>query len=225
MKNETTLETPPQIQQLVQHLHFPSSVYTTSSKDFLASVNPVFDEYVAKAELISSNNPTQVAVMSANFSDDARIAKFTQYVANMAWKILEGQGYDMEGKGTFFAGMWGQQHSKTSSMPEHVHPGAQLVGFYFLATPADSSRLQIHDPRPAKVMVNMPEKNSSQTTVASTVISFTPEPGLLFFTNSWLPHSFTRHGSDDPLSFVHFNVGVMKTSSVVAPMAGSAEVI
>ena len=225
MPHATTVETNPEVQRLVQNVYFPSAVYTTLRKDFLESVKPVFDENIAKAERISSNNPTQVAVMSGNFFDDARISKFTQYVANAAWKILEGQGYDMMDKGTFFAGMWGQQHSKTSFTPEHVHPGVQLVGFYFLETPPGSSKIQIHDPRPAKVMVNMPEKNSAQTTMASPVVSFTPEPGMLFFANSWLPHSFSRHDSDALLSFVHFNVGVMKTLLKADPGPSTAEVI
>lgn len=219
------LETNPDAQRLVQYLYFPSAVYTSARRDFLESVKPVFDEYIAKAQLISSNNPTGFAVMSGNFSNDVRISQFTQFVANAAWKILEGQGYDMKGMATLFTGMWGQQHSTSSSMPEHVHPGVQLVGFYFLETPPESSKIQIHDPRPAKVMVNLPESNASHTTGASSVVSFTPEPGMLFFANSWLPHSFTRHGAHEPLSFVHFNIGVMKMSTAVTPIQSDAEVI
>jgi hypothetical protein len=29
------------------------------------------------------------------------------------------------------------------------------------------------------------------------------------FTNSWLPHSFTKNPSKKPFKFIHFNVGVM----------------
>lgn len=225
MLHVTTFETAPEAPRLVQHFYFPSAVYTTARKDFIESVKPVFDENIAKAKLISSNNPTGLAVMSGNFSNDARISEFTQFVASAAWKILEGQGYDMKGMATFFTGMWGQQHSKSSSMPEHVHPGAQLVGFYFLETPPESSKIQIHDPRPAKIMVNMPESNASQTTGASSIVSFTPAPGMLFFANSWLPHSFTRHDAHEPLSFVHFNLGVLKTSNAVSQIRSGAEVI
>ena len=28
------------------------------------------------------------------------------------------------------------------------------------------------------------------------------------FTNSWLPHSFTKNESKKPLSFIHFNIAV-----------------
>jgi uncharacterized protein (TIGR02466 family) len=212
-------------QRLVQHLYFPSAAYVSERRDFLESVKPVFDEYIEKAALIDSNNPTGAAVMSANLSEDARIARFTQFIANAAWRILEGQGYDMDGKGTFFAGMWGQQHSRNSFMPEHVHPGAQLVGFYFLETPLNASKIQIHDPRPAKVIIDMPERHRSQNSLASSMASFAPEPGMLFLTNSWLPHSFTRHDSDEPLSFIHFNLGVMKATLNVVPPSSGAEVV
>lgn len=37
--------------------------------------------------------------MSANLAADARLADFTRYVANTAWTLLDGQGYDMQDKG------------------------------------------------------------------------------------------------------------------------------
>jgi hypothetical protein len=30
----------------------------------------------------------------------------------------------------------------------------------------------------------------------------------MIFANAWLPHGFTRHGSDKPIKFVHFNINV-----------------
>jgi hypothetical protein len=43
---------------------------------------------------------------------------------------------------------------------------------------------------------------------ASNMINFLPEPGMLLFTNSWLPHSFGRHAADKPIKFVHFNLSI-----------------
>jgi hypothetical protein len=41
------------------------------------------------------------------------------------------------------------------------------------------------------------------------MINFQPKAGQLFFANSWLSHSFTRHATKKPLRFIHFNMGVM----------------
>ena len=96
-----------------------------------------------------------------------------------------------------------------SSMDTHVHGmGAQISAFYFLDVPEGACNLVIHDPRPAKVIINMPAEDESKITAASGQIMFTPEPGALILTNSWLPHSFTRNLSDKPMRFVHMNLTV-----------------
>jgi hypothetical protein len=66
----------------------------------------------------------------------------------------------------------------------------------------------IHDPRPGKVIVSLPAEDDSKITAASPMVMFTPEPGVLILTNSWLPHSFTRNQSDKPMRFVHMNLSV-----------------
>jgi hypothetical protein len=82
------------------------------------------------------------------------------------------------------------------------------VGFYFLDCPENCSRVVFHDPRPGKPPTAWYEKDSTQITAASNMVNFTPEPGLLVITNAWLPHSFSRHGSDEPIRFIHFNLGL-----------------
>ena len=74
----------------------------------------------------------------------------------------------------------------------------------------------IHDPRPAKKFANLPEKNMALATYASTMIGFKPEPGMFFFANSWLPHSFTRNSSDEPSRFIHFNLSLMPAQQIQA---------
>jgi len=98
----------------------------------------------------------------------------------------------------------------------------QIVGFYFLETPENCSNVVFHDPRTAKVQINLPEQDISMATPASRMINFTPKPGMMIFSNSWLSHSFTRHAADNPIKFVHFNLTViMQPQSCPAP----AEVI
>jgi hypothetical protein len=48
----------------------------------------------------------------------------------------------------------------------------------------------------------------ANVTYASNAVNFTPEPGLLFFANAWLPHAFSRHAAAKPIRFIHFTLGV-----------------
>ena len=110
--------------------------------------------------------------------------------------------------------MWTQEHYKHSSMEQHVHGyGAQIVGFYFLEVPEGSSRVIFHDPRAGKVQNDLPERDPNNASIASRMINFEPKPGLLMLTNSWLAHSFTRHASDKPIKFVHFNLNVQPANA------------
>jgi uncharacterized protein (TIGR02466 family) len=161
--------------------------------------------------------------MTGNFYDDPRIQELVTYIGQTAWNILNGQGYAMEQANTFFTEMWCQHHYKHSSMEQHVHGfGSQITGFYFVQTPENCSRVVFHDPVAGRVMTGLPEADGSMATPASRMINFKPEPGLLIFTNSWLPHSFTRHASDEPIQFIHFNLGVREAPAVCDH---SAEVI
>ena len=57
--------------------------------------------------------------------------------------------------------------------------------------------------------VELPEKFSTDVKFSTRVIEFDLEPGLLFITNSWLPHSFTKNlNKKKPVRFVHFNVSI-----------------
>ena len=64
----------------------------------------------------------------------------------------------------------------------------------------------------------------ANATEASDMINFEPKPGMLVFTNAWLPHSFGRHAAKKPIKFVHFNLGVQFVPQQACP-APAAEVI
>jgi hypothetical protein len=71
-----------------------------------------------------------------------------------------------------------------------------------------------HDPRAAKVQIDLPEQDMNVATAASKMINFTPKPGMMIFANSWLMHSFTRHAADTPIKFVHFNLVAIQAPQV-----------
>lgn len=194
--------------QIKMAQHFPTLIYYTECPEYLDAVNSVSEESLNKVKKNNEINDIYPVHMSDNYFTDERIKDFCYFVGNVAWDILSNQGYMMEGKFLTFTEMWTQEHYKHSFMEQHVHGNSQIVGFYFLETPENCSRVLFHDPRPGKVQINMQEKDMSFATPASQIVNFEPKPGMLMFTNSWLPHSFTRHASDKPMKFVHFNLDI-----------------
>lgn len=184
---------------------FSSSVYFYYKPEYLFSVNKVSENNLKKiSNVVDDVYPVR---MTSNFFDDPSISGFVNFVGNTAWSILDDQGYAMNHYEVFFNEMWTQEHHKHSLMEQHIHGlGSQIVGFYFLEVPKNSSRLIFHDPRPGKIQNNLFEKDISKATLASNAINFNPKPGMLVLTNSWLPHSFSRHTSKDPIKFIHFNL-------------------
>jgi uncharacterized protein (TIGR02466 family) len=195
--------------------HFPCAMYLIERPDFLESVTEVSEEYLEKSKKEQDLDEIYPVVMSGNYYDDSRIEDFASFVGETAWNILSEQGYDMSNSVVSFSEMWTQEHHKHSSMEQHVHGyGAQIIGFYFLETPENCSRVVFHDPRPGKVQIDLPEQDFNNATLASKMINFEPRPGLLMFSNSWLPHAFTKHANEDPIKFVHFNLNVQYQPSV-----------
>ena len=195
--------------KLEEYYYFITPIYHIIKPEFLDAIKEISkDQLEQSKELIKSDNP--MTVMTGNFSLDPKAAEFAQYVSQTAWNVLTAQGYDMEKFVTYFTEMWTQEHNFHSSMDVHVHgSGAQVSAFYFLEVPENACKLIIHDPRPGKVIINLPEKDNNMVTQASQMIVFTPQEGMLFLAPAWLPHSFTRNmNPDKPVRFVHMNLSV-----------------
>lgn len=221
-----------QVKEVVQNtqlnvaFHFPCPIYLIERPDFIGSVTQVSEESLAQQHKERKLDEIYPVMMSGNFHSDPRIEKFSEFVGATAWNILQEQGYYMQDKVVQFTEMWTQEHHKHSAMEQHVHGyGAQIVGFYFLEVPENSSRVVFHDPRMGKSLIDLPETDANQATIASKMINFEPKPGMLIFANAWLAHSFTRHASDKPIKFVHFNLAVAMAQNSPACPAPAAEVV
>jgi uncharacterized protein (TIGR02466 family) len=211
--------------QLQVAYHFPCPIYLIERPDFLGVVNTVSEEALEVQRKERKLDEIYPLYMTNNYYADPRASEFTEFVGATAWNILNEQGYAMQDKAVQFTEMWTQEHYKHSSMDAHVHGfGSQLTGFYFLETPENCSRVVFHDPRAAKVQIDLPEQDMNMATPASKMINFEPKPGLMIFANSWLMHSFTRHAADKPIKFVHFNVTVIPAAQTACPMP-AAEII
>lgn len=205
--------------------HFPCPIYLIERPDFLEAVKVVSEEALEKQRKERKLDEIYPVYMTQNYFADPRMAEFSSFVGSTAWNILNEQGYAMQDKAVQFTEMWTQEHHKHSAMDAHVHGfGSQIVGFYFLETPEDCSHVVFHDPRAAKVQIDLPEQDVNMATPASKAINFTPKPGMMIFANSWLAHSFTRHAAELPIKFVHFNLTVIQQQQACA-LPPAAEVI
>lgn len=197
--------------QLQVAYQFPCPIYIIERPDFLKAVGTISEEGLENQRKERKLDDMYPVYMTENFFGDSRMAGFTEFVGGTAWNILNEQGYAMADKAVQFTEMWTQEHHKHSAMDQHVHGfGSQIVGFYFLETPENCSHLVFHDPRAAKVQIDLPEQDTSMASPASKMINFAPKPGMMIFANSWLAHSFTRHAVDLPIKFVHFNLTVVQ---------------
>lgn len=210
---------------VMAEVYFPTVIYQIQKPEFLDAVGKVAEAALVDVRKNSELNEIYPVHMTGNLFDHPDIIPFQYYVGATAYNILTEQGYDLGGFETYFSEMWCQEHYKHSGMEQHTHGfGSQIIGFYFLETPENCSKVLVHDPRPAKAMSSWAEQDKNRVTPASGMINFTPKPGLLMFTNAWLPHSFSRHGSDAPMRFIHFNLGLRPLPAAICA-APAAEVI
>jgi hypothetical protein len=200
--------------------YFPSAVYVIDKPEFLEDARAACKKAVAKQKKQKKLDEIYPVYMTENLYNYEGMDKLSAFIGQTAWNVLASQGYQMGELNTIFTEFWCQEHHKHSAMDQHIHGfGSQIVGFYFIDAPKDCSRVVFHDPRPGKVQINLPEANISDATPASTMINFVPKPGMLLFTNAWLPHSFTRHAASAPIRFIHFNLTVQQAPKVCATPA------
>lgn len=205
--------------------YFVTPIYITKQPQFLETVKAIAADSIKQVHGKAKPNKIHPVLMSGNMLEDERITPFAEFIGQTAWNILSSQGYAMEQFSTVFTELWCQEHYQTSSMDYHAHPGGSfLVGFYFLDTPEGCPPAVIHDPRPGRVMLDLPQADVNKLSLASTMVNFTPEPGMIMFAPAWLAHSFNRNQSNLPFRFVHFNLTVQPNAPVACPMP-EAEII
>jgi uncharacterized protein (TIGR02466 family) len=184
-------------------LLFPSSVMRFSEPKYLEKAKEVLSQYIARVK------PNQYNVCQSEAMFDDRLDDLFTTIATTSFDILENQGYDMTNKQTRVAELWGQEFLRTGQHFEHIHgDGMQITGFYFVNTPNDGSMPMVFDPRAGKKQISMRQQNLDEVTYASEQVILNVQAGDFMFFNSWLPHGFTRHESDEPFQFIHFNVCV-----------------
>jgi uncharacterized protein (TIGR02466 family) len=188
--------------------YFTSPVYKINKPEFLKIASKVCLEHLEQKKKTEKINEIYPLYNTDGLQNDERLLELIQYVVATSWNILDQQGYNMSLYEMQVYNFWAQEHHKHSGHERHIH-NSVISGFYFIDTPHQSCHLVIHEPRDVKEFANLIEKDMALVSYGSNSIHFTPEPGMLVFTNSWLPHSFTKNESDKPFRMIHFNIGVL----------------
>lgn len=192
--------------------HFSSSIYNCKNEKFLQLDN-IFTDYIVDAIQRDSKefkNKTDFgwSYHSEQLTNDKRLQLFQSSIENTCFQLLDRQGYDLSKHKLIFEDFWVQQFSKLGGghHDTHIHSNSHISGFYFLRCSDKTSFIKFHDPRPAKMATQLPEKNESDITLASKQVSIKPMPGHFVFFNSYMPHQFTIDDGTDDFRFVHFNM-------------------
>ena len=140
--------------------------------------------------------------------EDDRFYNFELLIRNTARNILTDQGFDLSNHTLDYTEMWIQKFAYDGGghQDTHVHWDNHISGFYFVDCSERTSKPIFHDPRPARMMLNLPIKNHSKLCPAMERQIIKVKPGTLLMFNSWLPHQFSVDDGIDPFRFIHFNI-------------------
>ena len=59
-------------------------------------------------------------------------------------------------------------------------------------------------------MADLPRKNETEVSMASSMINYKPKPGTMIFIPAYLEHQFTVDPGVDDFRFIHFNLQAIR---------------
>ena len=201
---------------------FESVIYRKELPEYVDELNKLTNDYLHKARkqsrecILAREKKYKVAIGDHGMSyhshgklyQDKRLSKFELLVRTTAKNILETQGFDLTNHLMEYTEMWVQQFADRGGghHETHVHWDNHISGFYFLKCSDRTSVPVFHDPRPGRMMLNLPIKDPSKLCYAMERQSLKVFPGTLLMFNSYLPHEFKVDNGIDAFRFIHFNL-------------------
>ena len=201
---------------------FESIVYRKELPEHVDNLIKITNDYIHKArkntrpEILKREKKYGVAIGDHGMSyhshgklyQDKRMADFETLIRVTAKNILESQGFDVSGHELDYTEMWVQQFADQGGghHETHVHLDNHISVFYFLKCSDRTSVPVFHDPRPGRMMLNLPLKDTSKLCYAMERQSLKIFPGTLLMFNSYLPHEFKVDNGIDAFRFIHFNI-------------------
>ena len=196
---------------LIEKYFFTTPIYFDEKKEWVEKLNDVSNSYILKAK---ENNKKKfdkdfgIVHHSEPLVEDVNFEDFLKFINSNAFNILNNQGFDLTNYLLITTELWVQEFASLGggNHSPHIHWNGHISGFYFLKCSEKTSFPIFHDPRPSKLMIQLPEKNNNTITYASEKINFKLEPGTFVFFNSYLQHEFAVDNGIEPFRFIHFNI-------------------
>jgi len=192
---------------------FSNSILVFQDNSWLDSLNKFSENYIIKSrdenkKRVINNKEFGFSNHSSPLINDENFLDFIKFVSKKSFNFLEEQGYDLSNYSLNVLDLWVQEFAKNGggNHNTHVHSNSHVSGFYFLKCSNKTSYPIFHDPRPGKLMIQLPEKNKSLITEASESVPLFPSPGTFVFFNSYLGHEFPVDLGVDSFRFIHFNI-------------------
>ena len=215
-----------EIEKLSTSIYFGSPIYLVEVTKGLNNVNKICDKYIKDAK---DNNKQAIKDKEKKFGKkigdhgmshhstslvgDPALKELQEYIGSTAWNVLDHMGYNLVNYELFFTEFWVQEFAEKGGGHHegHVHYDNHISGFYFLKCSDKTSMPIFHDPRPAKLITQLPLKNEKEITLGTDKIHYKPKPGTMIFFPSYMEHQFSVDDGIDPFRFIHFNLqGIRK---------------
>ena len=211
--------------QLQASVYFSSPVYSIEIPEWVDDVNKICDKYVKDAK---KNNAKIIKEREKKFGKkigdhgmshhstslvgDPGLKELQDYIGATSWNVLDHMGYDLKNYELFWTEFWVQHFAEKAggNHTPHVHHNNHISGFYFLRCSEKTSMPVFHDPRPGKLMTQLPLKNEKEITLGTDKIHYKPKPGTMIFIPAYLTHEYIVDAGLQDFRFIHFNLQAVR---------------
>ena len=200
---------------------FITPIYTTKIVEGVSHLNKICDKIIKdvknKNKFIYKENKKfykknildfGMSHHSTSLINNPEFFELKEFINKSSLKILNHMGYDITNHKIFWTEMWVQEFAENGGghHQRHVHNMNHISGFYFLKCSEKTSFPIFHDPRPAKVISQLPLKKNENNFFGAELVNYKPVPGTLILFPAFLEHEFEIDYGIEPFRFIHFNL-------------------
>jgi uncharacterized protein (TIGR02466 family) len=205
--------------------YFGTPIYIVELPELVNSYNKESDIFINKSKKINKNlikerkkffkkniHDFGMSYHSESLINFPQFKILQDYVSKRSYEILDHMGHDLSQYELFLTEFWVQEFGEKGGGHHegHIHYDNHISGFYFLKCSDKTSMPVFHDPRPAKIMSQLPLKNIQEITSGSLMINYKPKPGTLILFPAFLEHQFAVDSGIEPFRFIHFNLQAVR---------------